>query len=316
MPGTASNSERPSVCILLATHNGAGHLDDQLRSIEAQSVRHIDIIASDDESRDDTPVILRRWQARWEKGAFEIHRGPNRGFAENFRSLIASTDAARADCFAFSDQDDIWLPDKLAVAAAALDASKPGHPQLYCGPTTIIDEAGGPIGRSPPITKPPSFRHALVQPIAGGNTMVMNLAAMRLLDEVSAECPFVSHDWWAYLWVTGVGGRVIYGANSLVLYRQHHSNLVGNGTGRAARLLRMGLLIRGRFRDWTDLNLGGLERGKTRLTRENADLLCRFAAARTQGRLAFLRMALGEGIARQSRAATLSLYAGIALGRI
>lgn len=308
----------PTFCILLATFDGEAHLDAQLRSIEEQSAAHIDVMVSDDGSRDGTPAILARWQARWHKGTFAIHRGPGRGFAENFRSLIARIPQARADLFAFADQDDVWLPDKLAVAAKTLcaGAGEGERPRLYCGRTETIDEAGRAMGQSPLMARRPSFRNALVQSIAGGNTMVMNGATARLLAEVSAASDYVSHDWWAYLWVTGAGGEVFYDAEPRILYRQHGANLVGSSTGAAARLSRMRRLMKGEFRAWTDRNLAGLMRNEARLTRENAELLKRFAAARARSRAAFLRLALSEGIVRQSRPGTVSLYAGIALGRV
>ena len=303
-------------CVLMATFNGADHIDEQLRSIADQTAERINVIVSDDGSRDATMEKLTDWQDRWAKGSFLIQQGPKRGFAENFRSLIVGARTSEADFFAFSDQDDIWMPDKLAVAAKTIGQVPAGRLGLYCGRTQMINEAGRAIGRSPLMARPPSFRNALVQSIAGGNTMVMNGAAAALLAKVSAQSGYVSHDWWAYLWVTGAGGQVSYDSEPRIQYRQHGANLVGSNSGAAARLSRMQRLLQGQFRNWTDQNLEGLMRNKAQLTHQNADLLHRFSAARATSRTAFLRLALSEGIVRQSPAGTLSLCAGIALGRI
>jgi hypothetical protein len=52
---------------------------------------------------------------------------------------------------------------------------------------------------------PPSFRNALVQSIAGGNTMVFNVALKRLIEN-AGPLDVPSHDWWVYILVTGSGG--------------------------------------------------------------------------------------------------------------
>ena len=83
---------------------------------------------------------------------------------------------------------------------------------------------------SPLFRRPPSFRNALVQSLAGGNTMVLNRPARDLVALASRRARFVSHDWWAYLLVTGAGGAVHYSAKPLVRYRQHAHNLVGANT--------------------------------------------------------------------------------------
>lgn len=303
-------------CVLLATYNGARHLDVQLRSVAEQNVARINVIASDDGSTDDTLAILKHWQKHWSKGKFDILKGPCAGFAENFRSLMIQAETAHADFLAFSDQDDVWLSDKLAVAASALDQAADKVPQLYCGRTTMVNEAGRPLGQSLLMARPPSFRNALVQSIAGGNTMVMNRPAASLLRAVSNENSFVSHDWWAYLWVTGVGGKVVYDHIPRIFYRQHGDNLIGSNSNTIARLSRMRRLLKGQFSAWTDHNLKGLLREQSWLTDENADLLRRFAASRAKSRQAFLHLVWSEGIFRQSRAGTVSLYLAIALGRL
>ena len=110
-----------STAILLATRNGAAFLDEQLASIAGQSVEAIDVWVSDDGSTDATPALLAAWRERWSKGRFEVLEGPQKGFSENFRSLITNPGIA-ADYYAFCDQDDIWEHDKLARAIRWIEA--------------------------------------------------------------------------------------------------------------------------------------------------------------------------------------------------
>ena len=69
----------------------------------------------------------------------------------------------------------------------------------------LIDEAGRETGRSPRFRAAPGFGNALVQSIAGGNTMLFNPAAKALL-EAARPAAVVAHDWWIYLLVSGAGG--------------------------------------------------------------------------------------------------------------
>jgi glycosyltransferase involved in cell wall biosynthesis len=168
------------VAVLLCTRRGARFLSSQLESITTQSHANWRIYASDDESEDQTRTILVDFQRRMGRGRLLIRIGPGRGFAANFLSL-ACAKGIEADYFAFCDQDDVWEPDKLSRALAWLAHVDPATPTLYCCRTRLIDEHGHTIGFSPLFSKAPHFRNAIVQSIAGGNTMVFNAAARRLL---------------------------------------------------------------------------------------------------------------------------------------
>lgn len=300
--------------ILVATYDGARFLDDQLRSIEAQSVPRIDVIVSDDGSTDSTGALLATWARRWRKGSFEVVSGPRRGFAENFRSLLAR-DVGAVDFVAFSDQDDIWRPEKLQVAAAALAAFGTA-PALFCSRTELIDSDGAPTGHSPAFARPPSFANALVQSIAGANTMVLNRPALELMREAGQRSGFVSHDWFCYLIVSGAGGHVVFSQEPQVRYRQHEGNLVGANTGWRARFERLNAAMGGRFTRWNDANIEMLDRCRDLLSLPARDRLDAFKAAR-QGwpwmRLMGLRR---SGVYRQTLFGQASLWLAALLGKL
>ena len=307
----ASASDR--VAILLATKNGAAFLDDQLRSLAAQAHPLIDIWASDDGSTDGTLAILSDWRGRWNKGSFGIREGPGSGFADNFRTLICN-EAADADFFAFCDQDDLWQADKLATALAWMRTRDASLPLLFCSRTLTISQSGDVIGMSPLFSRPPSFRNALVQSLAGGNTMVLNRAARDLVARASRRARFVSHDWWAYLLVTGAGGVVCYSPKPLVRYRQHAENLVGANTSWKARLARLRLLFGGQFARWTEMNLAGLEKNRDLLTSDATAALELFGRARKRSLLASMASLRKSGVYRQTLKGTLALWAALASG--
>ena len=304
-----------SLTILLAVHNGGPYLGEQIASLAGQTFASIDVVASDDGSSDDSADILASASIAWAKGDFAVTDGPCRGFAENFRSLITNADTESA-YFAFCDQDDVWDPRKLEWATEWLDRQDAATPALFCSRTRLIDAAGRPIGLSPLFAKPPSFRNALVQSIAGGNTMVMNRTAFQKLAAASRRTDFVSHDWWAYQIVTGCGGMVHYAPEPLVSYRQHTGNVVGSNMSVRSRLIRYRFLLRGGFSNWTLRNLTGLKRCADLLTEESVEVLGRLEQARQSGIAARLRHLMGSGVYRQTMQGNVGLYLAAAINRL
>lgn len=310
-----SSVRRAHVAIVLAAYNGERFLDEQLETLRRQQVERIDIWASDDGSTDGTRAILEKARQNWRLGTFQIIDGPRQGFAENFRSLILNKEIA-ADFYAFCDQDDLWDEDKLAVALDWLQALSPGRAGVYCSRTRTVDLQGKAIGMSPLFSRAPSFRNAIVQSIAGANTMVLNHPAWALLAEASRENSFVSHDWWTYLIVTGAGGEVHYSPQPHIGYRQHPENIVGSNTGLNARLSRYRFLLRGRFSMWMEQNLTGLRRCEHLLTEDARAVLAdmeRVHSGAVPTRLAAL---VRSGAYRQSLVANLGLYAACLLGKL
>lgn len=299
----------------MGTRNGASFIDEQLRSLLGQSWPSVDLWISDDGSSDATRSIAEAWRSRWSKGSFVLVDGPGKGFAANFRSMIIDP-RIEAGYYAFCDQDDIWEPDRLETGIRWMEAQDEGTPLLFCSRTTTISETGRPIGHSPLFRRLPSFRNALVQSIAGGNTMLLNRAARDLLSKASARTDFVSHDWWAYLVVTAAGGGVRYEQRPLVRYRQHAANLVGANASWGARFSRLGRLFKGQFATWSERNLSGLEVNRDLVTREAASCLRLFAEARQAGVVKRFRLLAQSGVYRQTAMGTLGLYLALLWRRI
>jgi hypothetical protein len=311
--GTA-DSGAARVAILLGTKDGAAFLRDQLRSIADQSHQDWLLVVSDDGSRDTTRQIIAQFAAMWPQRVV-VRDGPQRGVTANFLSLAADP-AIDADFFAFSDQDDVWHADKLARALARLASAPDGMPALYCGRTELMSEDGRCYGLSPLFRRPPSFGNALVQSLGGGNTIVFNRAAKRLV-EAAGVPDVVLHDWWLYQLVSAAAGAVFYDPQPMLKYRQHPDNLIGSNQGGRARLLRIRMMLGGRFRDWNATNLAALQRLPAHLiTPDNRRALDLFAAARSAGlpkRLVCLRR---SGVYRQTVLGNLGLLAAAVLNRI
>lgn len=212
--------------VLMATFNGAAFLDEQLRSLREQTDSSWILVARDDHSTDETIDLFNTFAATCEpRQIMRMPSGSKRlGVLDNFLTLLAHAPISAR--YAFCDQDDVWLPNKLMRAARAFRGYPNHMPVLYCSRQVIVDETLGRLGLSSDVPRPISISNALVQNIATGNTVVINEPARRAI--LATPAPANSyHDWWCYLVVTAVGGAVIFDRRSSILYRQHGLNVVG-----------------------------------------------------------------------------------------
>lgn len=313
MPPNAQ--DLPTVAILLCTYQGQHYLAEQLDSFAAQSHANWEVWASDDGSEDDTNSILEAYRNKWAVGRLSIYSGPAEGFAANFLSLTCKT-GIEADFYAYSDQDDVWEADKLSRALQWLESVPKDVPALYCSRTRLVDADNNVIGMSPLFEKAPSFANALMQNIGGGNTMVFNNAARELLREAGENKSVITHDWWAYMVVTGCGGRIFYDSKPTLRYRQHSGNLVGTNANWVARMRRIRMLFQGRFQHWNDSNITALRTLEHKLTPENREILHCFAKARGMSLIPRLIHLKRCGIYRQTLFGNIGLVAAAILGKI
>jgi len=249
----------------MATFNGEQFITQQLDSLAAQTFINCNLIVSDDGSLDGTLPILKRYQETWRQEKIIIKNGPKKGFAQNFLSLVCDK-SIKSDFYAFCDQDDVWLPQKLEIAIKQIsNACINNELYLYCGRTVYVDEQLNAIGQSTLFKQPPSFDNALVQSIAGGNTMIFNRAS-KLVIETVGMVPTPSHDWWLYLLISGAGGKVFYDPTPLLLYRQHGNSIVGENISFFNQFKRLLKLVDGGFKKWTDSNIKCLQMAENALT--------------------------------------------------
>jgi glycosyltransferase involved in cell wall biosynthesis len=303
------------VAVLLCTYNGAEHLEDQLDSIARQELRYVDIWVSDDGSTDETLAQLERFKERWDKGRFVIRSGPRKGFAANFLSLVCDAEI-EADYYAYCDQDDVWEKYKLSRAVEALSTYEQETATLYCSRTALITETGELMRvNSPLFSKKPGFRNALVQSLAGGNTMVFNNQTKKLLSQ-AGEVKIVSHDWWTYMLVTGADGIVVYDNLTSILYRQHENNEMGANTSWAARLNRLSMLLVGTFREWNNINISALKQVSYLLTEENKRVLELFCVQRDAGLFKRLKLASELRLYRQTLFGNIALIGATLLKKL
>jgi len=240
------NNNKPLVAILMASCNGVDFIEEQIESILHQKKVNVHIYISDDNSTDNTLNIVNDYRQKYPenfKGLFNVKlKSP----CKNFLGLVNKIEDSY-DYYAFSDQDDVWFPDKLEHA---IDIINQGH-DLYCGRTEIVNSKLTSFGYSPLFSFPPSFQNAIVQSIAGGNTMVFNKKIFTLLKD-NSQVDVESHDWWTYILATFAGHKVYYDRNPKVLYRQHSHNYHGSNIGTFNQIARIFYALIGRYKSWTD----------------------------------------------------------------
>ena len=306
---------KPKVVIFMGTYNGTRYLVEQLDSIFLQTYQNWQILVSDDGSDDNTCQILKDYQNRLGGNLFTIYTGPRKGFAANFLSLVCKQ-KTEGVYYAYSDQDDIWGPNKLQRAIDWLSTISNDIPALYCTRTVLVNNDRKNIGYSPLFKKYPGFLNALVQNIGGGNTMVFNAKALNLLREAGENINIVAHDWWTYMLVSGAGGVVFYDSDPSLHYRQHGNNLIGSNLGWPARFRRVFMLFTGRFQKWNDLNFYALLSIKHLLTEENRLVLEKMLLARNDWLIPRLIKIKKIGIYRQTFLGNIGLFIAALIKKI
>ena len=235
----------PLVTVLLATHNGAAFLDEQLDTILAQEGVDVRVVALDDASMDATPELLAQRASLDSRITVLPSQGASGGAAPNFYRLIRSVDLDVAGLVAFADQDDVWHPTKLARHASLIAAGADG----VSSNVTAFSEHGprSLIKKDYPQRE---FDYLLEGPGPGCSFLMSNrliaLAQERLAAADSETSNADFHDWLLYVLCRAKGWRWEIDSVSSMDYRQHDSNVMGANVGAASAQRRL-KLISGRW---------------------------------------------------------------------
>ena len=128
--------------VLMSTYNGGQFLREQIDSILAQKGVEVRLLVRDDGSKDDTCAILSEYASAHRDIVWR--QGENIGFVRSFSALVAMALESEipADYYAFADQDDIWMPEKLSTACGVLATKDPAKPHLFTSNSMQIDAEG------------------------------------------------------------------------------------------------------------------------------------------------------------------------------
>jgi glycosyltransferase involved in cell wall biosynthesis len=223
----------PSISVIMPTRNGARYIVEALESIASQSRIPDEIVLSDDASTDDTRILVRRFAER-SRIAVSLHEHTPSGVTDNYLNALSK---ATGDIIIVSDQDDVWVPGKVAVLESCFAADP--HTSIVCADSMIVDSALTPMGRtlrgdarkSTALSKIINGEEGFTEFLRGGlpllaHTLSFRSDLMPLLLAKPADIP----EWWFEEWVACVAatlGTLRFADQALTLYRQHPAQTAG-----------------------------------------------------------------------------------------
>lgn len=227
VPGPAA---AVTVDIICPMFNGARYANAFLQSLHAQTHSRWRLWVRDDGSTDASVDVVTAFAGGDARVRLLHTGGPPLGAAGAFGWLLKRV-PPDAEYVMFADQDDVWLPDKIARTLGAMLAAEtvaPG-PVLVHSDLIVVDEALNEIHRSfwrfariNPESR--TLRHVIVKNVVTGATVMLNRALVELTGRIPAEA--VVHDWWVAC-VAAAFGRIVAIPAPTVLYRQHGANTIG-----------------------------------------------------------------------------------------
>jgi glycosyltransferase involved in cell wall biosynthesis len=218
--------------VAMCTYNGARYLPEQLESIATQRRPPDELVVCDDHSSDTTLEIVASFAA---SASFPVHlyvNEQNLGSTKNFERAIG---LSTGDVIALSDQDDIWLPEKLGV----IEETFRHHPEvgLVFTDAEVVDDEGKSAGYSlweklsfgnaerERVRRGVALRELLLGATVTGATMAFRSRFRELILPIPSDFSLI-HDAWITLLVAGVS-EVLPIPQRLVQYRQHAGQQVG-----------------------------------------------------------------------------------------
>lgn len=256
-----------TISIAMATFNGERYLDKQLDSILHQTRWPDEVVVADDCSTDATMALLNKFANDAPFPVRVYQNSSNLGLVRNFERAIG---LCRGDLIFLADQDDVWLPAKVAVVADAFVT--PAKPLVVVHDAELIDWQGRSFG----ITKAAQTRAAG----ASADQMVTGCCTAFRQEFASVVLPildaFGNHDDWLHMLARPLG-RSIFLPEVLQLYRRHDRNVSHSLTSRTKPITRIERAI-ARLR-----RIGGGDSTKAKLCRyieQHQVMLGRFAECR------------------------------------
>jgi len=247
-PSTIASNVLPRFLVLLATYNGAQWLVEQIDSILAQQEVHVDIYITDDNSTDTTRNVI---EATWGSDA-RVHlmpKGPATGSAgANFRRMLRSADLDGYDYISLADQDDIWISQKLATAAAKM--RQHGADGYSCAVSSFWPDGRQRVLGQVVRTTGCDF---LFEGAGQGCTFVLTHALAERVKRFCIEFYAATeamhyHDWLIYTLVRAWHLRWYFDPQAWLRYRQHDGNEIGSRGGVKSITKRLELIKGGWFK--------------------------------------------------------------------
>ena len=226
--------KKKTILVMMSSYNGEKHISEQIDSILNQKTVHdIYLRIRDDGSADGTCDIIEKYVDKYH-GQVELIRGENIGYNASFFFLIQN--ASGYDYYSISDQDDVWLEDKLQTACDAIDRVKKNIPVLYASTSYLVHDDLQPYGTTRKKVRRMSMMNTIIQNICPGHTQVMNNQLLHLIKDDLDTSKIYVYDSWIQN-VANLYGKILFDNTPHTYYRQYEGNQLGSGVGKIGQLL-------------------------------------------------------------------------------
>ncbi|WP_304691424.1 glycosyltransferase [Ileibacterium valens] len=210
-----------NIAVLMSTYNGIKYIDEAIRSIMNQTVQ-CDLYIRDDGSDADFINHLKQYENSNKR--IKVFVEKNIGPAKSFLALLKKVN--KYDYYAFADQDDYWLPEKLEKAINQFHHVAVGKPGLYCSKLTVTDSKLNIIRGNYGSVQTDNLFSNIFRSTITGCTVVIN-DSLRVLVNKSNPTEIIMHDQWISIVAAAAKSFFFFDKNSYILYRQHENNVVG-----------------------------------------------------------------------------------------
>lgn len=209
------------VLVFMSTFNGEKYLHQQINSILNQKKVKVSILIRDDGSTDNTLKILESYK---KKNLIEYYSEENIGYKKSFLKLLWLSKLIETDYYAFADQDDIWLENKLIVAIE--------HIKVYNNIPALYTSALQRVDKNLKFLEKQSFKNLnlsiggeIARHRLAGCTFLFNKNLYSIIkDSYIYKDLNCSHDELTTIICLACGGKVIFDKNSYILFRRHEKN--------------------------------------------------------------------------------------------
>ena len=174
--------ENEKVTILMSSYNGEKYITEQIESLVQQTYPNIQILIRDDGSSDNTINIIKKFQEKYNN--IKLIEGENLGFINSFFELLKISE--KSDYYAYCDQDDVWMKDKIERAVSFLKKEPKEIPLLYFSNSDYYDTDMNFLATAER-EKIYNFRNSLVECVTQGMTMVINETTRNTIVENKPE---------------------------------------------------------------------------------------------------------------------------------
>lgn len=242
---TRTMSLQASISVAMCTYNGSKFVQEQLESIARQSRRPVELIVIDDRSTDTTVELVREFA---KTAPFPVIiqvneqniGGSSKGITKNFEAAVA---LCQGDFIVPCDQDDIWVAEKLARMAGALEQT-PGLDGAFSD-AQLVTEKG--VRKGIRLSQTTGLNAAEQRRIARGEALPLVLSMTKVYgsslifpSRLKQYLPVPPH-WWFDAWMgtmAAVHGGLLFLPEELYLYRIHPNQSVSASVQTATKRMQ------------------------------------------------------------------------------